>query len=77
MEECLLNFFYYEVEHEFHFILPLYNNPRSKFFADINKRHSNFNDLIDQLKKSLLMALITLTLLYVDLQLHVYLNAWI
>ena len=36
-----------EVEHEFHFIISckLCNSLRSKFFADINERYFNFNDL--------------------------------
>ena len=45
---CQLN----EVEHEFDFLFSfqLYNNLRSKFFADINKRYPHFNDLDKNLK---------------------------
>ena len=41
-----------EVEQELHFILSclLYNNLRSKLFADINKRYPNFNDLDNNIK---------------------------
>ena len=48
----VVSFFYYKVDHEFHFILscPLCNNLHSKFFANINKRYPNFNDLDTNLK---------------------------